>query len=162
MESRGLPALLAFQTPIFYSAAAQPRAPPDGPCLQASPGPRRPTRPLEWWGCALHLSPSHIITRRCIQTGPHTHAAHTPLQGIRRAVHIGHVTLCFYSYEWLFIYRCSFIHLLTGEWEERVFFVTTLKTWNNRRTAEVGFYLQTSRFCHEYMEVVRGLGEVVC
>lgn len=43
-----------------------------------------------------------------------------------------------------------------------VFFVTTLKTWNNRRTAEVGFYLQTSRFCHEYMEVVRGLGEVVC
>lgn len=40
--------------------------------------------------------------------------------------------------------------------------MTTLKTWNNRRTAEVGFYLRTSRFCHEYMEVVRGLGKVVC
>lgn len=48
--------------PIFYSAAAQPRASPDGLCLQASPGPRRPTRPLES-SSALHPCPwTHIYT----------------------------------------------------------------------------------------------------
>lgn len=41
--------------PIFYSAAAQPRAPPDGPCLQARP---RASTPNKGPCCGAALRPS--------------------------------------------------------------------------------------------------------
>ncbi|XP_044201206.1 coiled-coil domain-containing protein 28A isoform X7 [Thunnus albacares] len=50
----------------LITAAAQPRGPPDGLCLQASPGPRRP-RPLEW-SSTLHPCPwTRTFTPRCMK-----------------------------------------------------------------------------------------------
>lgn len=84
--------------PIFYSAAAQLRAPPDGPCLQASPRLRHPTRPLEW-SPALSCCPStQKPTQRGTDTRSHQHAEHPAPVSAGPAAPLTS-PFCFHSYD---------------------------------------------------------------